>query len=236
MTRYRNFVFDSGRWDGFKFRADDIVISTPPKCGTTWTQMICALLIFQTPTFGQPLDVLSPWVDMLTRDRDTVVGELEAQTHRRFIKSHTPLDGLPFDDRVTYICVSRDPRDVALSWDNHMANMNFLAFITARQNAVGLDDMAEILAQGPPVRPDDPRERFWAWVDDETPLEESLPSLRTTLHHLQTFWERRDDPDIVLLRYEDLQADLEEQMQALARRLRIEVPADGWPELLTVSP
>src|SRR5207253_2714626 len=120
-------------------------------------------------------------------------------------------------------------------WDNHMANMNFLAFITARQNAVGLDDMAEILAQGPPVRPDDPRERFWAWVDDETPLEESLPSLRTTLHHLQTFWERRDDPDIVLLRYEDLQADLEEQMQALARRLRIEVPADGWPELVEAA-
>src|SRR6266550_8278887 len=104
-VRYRTMVFDSGRWDGFEFRPDDIVISTPPKCGTTWTQMICALLIFQTPTFDQPLDVLSPWVDMLTRDRDSVVAELEAQRHRRFIKSHTPLDGLPFDGRATYICV-----------------------------------------------------------------------------------------------------------------------------------
>lgn len=35
------------------------------------------------------------------------------------IKTHTALDGLPWDDRVTYVCVGRDPRDVALSWDNH---------------------------------------------------------------------------------------------------------------------
>ena len=41
--RYRNLVFDSARWEGFTFRGDDIVISTPAKCGTTWTQMICAL-------------------------------------------------------------------------------------------------------------------------------------------------------------------------------------------------
>src|SRR5437588_2663403 len=202
LVRYHNFVFDSARWEGFDFRRDDIVISTPPKCGTTWTQMICALLIFQTTTFDRPLDVLSPWVDMLTRDRDTVVGELEAQRHRRFIKSHTPLDGLPFDERVTYICVSRDPRDVAFSWDNHMANMDFMAFLSARQAAVGLDDVADLLAQGPPVRPEDEAERFWAWVDGDEPAELSMPSLLTTLHHLQTFWDAREEPNVILLRYE----------------------------------
>src|SRR5205823_11359965 len=127
LTRYRSIVSDSARWEGFEFRADDIVISTPPKCGTTWMQMICALLVFQTPELDASIDELSPWLDMLTRDRDETVAHLERQTHRRFIKSHTPLDGLPFDERVTYICVARDPRDVALSWDNHMANMNFLA-------------------------------------------------------------------------------------------------------------
>jgi hypothetical protein len=45
-TRYRSILADSSRWDGFAFRPGDIVISTPPKCGTTWTQMLCALLIF----------------------------------------------------------------------------------------------------------------------------------------------------------------------------------------------
>ena len=81
--------------------------------------MICALLIFQTPTFDRSLDLISPWLDMLTRPLDEVVADLDAQQHRRFIKSHTPLDGLPFDERVTYICVGRDPRDVAISWDHH---------------------------------------------------------------------------------------------------------------------
>ena len=50
-TRYTSIVCDSSRWDGFEFRDGDIIISTPPKCGTTWTQTICALLIFQTTTF-----------------------------------------------------------------------------------------------------------------------------------------------------------------------------------------
>ena len=49
VRRYEGVVFDSSRWDGFALRPGDIVISTPPKCGTTWTQMICALLILQEP-------------------------------------------------------------------------------------------------------------------------------------------------------------------------------------------
>ena len=43
-------------------------------------------------------------------------GALAAQRHRRFIKSHTPLDELPFDAQVSYVCVGRDPRDVGISW------------------------------------------------------------------------------------------------------------------------
>src|SRR5690349_16062238 len=92
---YRTFVRDSTRWDGFPLRADDIVISTPAKCGTTWMQMICALLVFQSAELPAPLSTISPWLDMLTRPRDDVFADLAAQTHRRFIKTHLPLDGLP---------------------------------------------------------------------------------------------------------------------------------------------
>ena len=100
--RYKNFIFDSARWDGWTFRPGDIVISTPPKCGTTWMQRICALLIFQTPDLEKPLTSISPWMDMLTRPLADVRADLAAQRHRRFIKTHTPFDGLPFDERVTY--------------------------------------------------------------------------------------------------------------------------------------
>lgn len=232
--RYRNVVFDSARWEGFAFRADDIVISTPAKCGTTWTQMICALLIFQTVSFDRTLDLISPWLEMLTRNRDEVVDDLEAQPHRRFIKSHTPLDGLPWHDEVTYICVGRDPRDVGLSWDNHMENMDMVAFLGARQEAVGLDDVADMLAQGPPVRADSQIDRFWAWVDDPAPVEETA-SLRSTLYHLSTFWSVRHRPNVVLLRYEDLEADLEGQMRGLSSRLGVTVAEELWQRLVEAA-
>ena len=43
--RYESDDEDSARWIGFPFRAGDIVISTRSKSGTTWMQMICALLV-----------------------------------------------------------------------------------------------------------------------------------------------------------------------------------------------
>jgi hypothetical protein len=66
-TRYRSPEEDSARWAGFPFRNGDIVISTRSKSGTTWMQMICALLIFQTPQLPGQLGDLSPWLDRLTR-------------------------------------------------------------------------------------------------------------------------------------------------------------------------
>src|SRR5258707_8802090 len=97
VRRYEASMYDSSRWDGFELRPGDIVISTPPKSGTTWTQMICALLVFQEPVLRQPLSTVSPWLDMLSRARRDIVADLEGQTHRRFVKTHTPLHGLPID-------------------------------------------------------------------------------------------------------------------------------------------
>jgi hypothetical protein len=132
--RYVSLVSDSARWDDFSFRADDIVISTPPKCGTTWTQTLCAYLILGTE-LDRPLADISPWLDMQINAPAEVMTMLEAQDHRRFIKTHTPLDGLPYDDRVTYICVGRDPRDVAVSWEHHQENFDVVNFINARAAA-----------------------------------------------------------------------------------------------------
>ena len=235
VRRYRSIVADSQRWEGFRFRDDDIVISTPAKCGTTWMQMLCALVIFQTPDLPGRLTELSPWLDMLTAPRDEVVAALDAQEHRRFIKSHTPLDGLPYDERVTYICVGRDPRDVGVSWDNHFENMNLEVFLDARAAAVGLDDLAEVMPDGPPIPPADPRDRFWEWIDDDSPSGGGTPSLKATLEHLSTFWEARDEPNIVLFHYADLQADLEGQLRRLAAALGIQLDESRVADLVDAA-
>src|SRR5437660_8599105 len=102
LRRYRTIVMDSARWWGFEFRPDDIVISTPPKCGTTWTQMLCALLVFDGPEYPPPLDQISPWLAMCNPSLADVRSSLAAPTQPRFIKTHTPLDGLPLPPDVTY--------------------------------------------------------------------------------------------------------------------------------------
>jgi hypothetical protein len=247
LIRYSNPVWDSSRWEGFELRSDDIVISTPPKCGTTWTQMICALLIFQTTTFEQPLSKISPWIDMLTRPRDEVVAELDAQQHRRFIKTHTPLDGLPWSDNVTYIDVGRDPRDVALSMDHHISNMNFDAFFAALASTASVDGgtappvsaptdpSTESLPEARPEAPPSDRERFWMWVDNPNPPTEETSSLLRTLRHHETFWDARDSDNVVMLHYDDLRTDLDRQMRALAVKLDIEVAEDRWSDLVEAA-
>lgn len=224
--RYRTFVADSARWDGFAFRDGDIVIGTPAKCGTTWMQMICALLIFRTPDLPAPLAELSPWLDMQTRPLPDVVRDLDAQTHRRFIKTHTPLDGIPFDPRVTYINVARDPRDAAMSWDNHLANMDLGAFVTTRVGAVGADDLEELgMTEPPPLPPEDPVERFWQWMDGDA-FGDDVSGLEGLVRNVGSFWERRDEPNVHLFHYADLRADLAGQMRRLANILGVDEPDD----------
>jgi aryl sulfotransferase len=65
-----NVVFDSSVWNDFKFRADDIVIATWAKAGTTWTQQIIAQLLFAGEQ-GLPVADMSPWLDLPGSDRDT---------------------------------------------------------------------------------------------------------------------------------------------------------------------
>jgi aryl sulfotransferase len=232
-VRYQNFLTDSGRWEGFDFRPGDIIVSVPAKCGTTWTQTICALLIFQTPDFPATLDELSPWLEMRLRKRAEVFELYERQTNRRFIKSHTPLDGLPVDDRVTYLCVGRDPRDVALSWRGHMENLNLDAVFGALAAAIEPGDSFE----APPVPPtfDDQRDAARHWIDDPWPIEKVAMTLAGTIHHLKTFWAARHRADVVLLHYDDLQVDLEGEMRRLAGRLGIEIPEERWPTLVKAA-
>ena len=231
VRRYEGTVYDSNRWDGFELRPGDIIIASPPKCGTTWMQMICALLILQKPELPLPLDRLSPWIDMVTRARTEVFADLQAQTHRRFIKTHAPLDGLPTDPTVTYICVGRDPRDVGLSIDRHIDNTDSGAFLEARERAAAIDgiELGALLLSAP--RPDSERDRFWQWVGDETPSTQIGSSLRRTVEHLQTFCDAADKLDVVSLHYDDLKADLEGQMRQLATRLGIHVDERLWPRL-----
>ncbi len=225
MAEIKTVVFDSDRWSGFEFRDDDIIISTPAKCGTTWTQMLVALLIFDTTDLPAPVAHLSPWLDMNTRPLADVRAELEGQSHRRFIKSHLPFGSLPYDERVTYVTCGRDPRDVAVSWAHHLANIDFDEFMRQRIASVGMEDLAELGAPEPV--PDDPTEAFWHWIESDSPM----GSLSATVSHLGSFWHHRSEPNVIALHYADLQRDLVGEMVRLAARLGLERSRERLAEL-----
>jgi aryl sulfotransferase len=100
-------VRDSRHWERYTPRAGDVVVATAPKVGTTWTQRIVSLLIFQSPA-PKPIMQVSPWLDCRFQiPIDVMIPMLEAQTHRRAVKSHLPFDALPIYDEVKYIHTGR---------------------------------------------------------------------------------------------------------------------------------
>lgn len=245
-VRYRTDVEDSARWDGFEFRSGDIVISAPSKTGTTWTQMICALLVFGTPDLPVALTSLSPWVDMRVRPVEELYAQLSAQRHRRFVKTHTPLDGVPLDDRATYLALCRDPRDVAVSLMHQGENLrrDVVMSLVQRTDAAEHGPAERFVPTGgqEPVadrRPSAPsapmRDRLRRWIDSEVSPLENLDTLRGFLWQMTAAWERRHEDNVVLVHYGDLTADLEGEMRRLADRLAIEVPEQAWPDLVEAA-
>ena len=122
---YLGPLTDNRRWDRIELRTDDIIVATPPKCGTTWMQTITALLLSGDPNVETELSVKQPWIDIRLREIEEVAERVNGWSHRRSLKSHTPLDGLPFHPQVQYLCVFRHPLDAHLSMRKHVANMPF---------------------------------------------------------------------------------------------------------------
>ena len=214
---------DNDRWNGFRLRAGDIIVTTPPKCGTTWTQM-CCLVLLHGADFREPLSRVSPWIDQTITPVEDVHALLDAQEHRRVIKTHTPLDGLPFDPHVTYIGVGRDPRDVSLSSRDHFGNMD-MARVLETKAAAGL--LAE-RAGSPPPPPGTPLDEVFQWwlsIDE-------LAGLKGLVNHQQSLWDRRHEPNVLLLHYADMKRDVEGEMRRLAAALDIDVPEEQWPALV----
>ena len=212
---YRNVGVDNLRWQSFVPRAGDIFVCTPPKCGTTWMQAIVAALLFPEGAPG-PVMRIAPWLDARFEPIDDVVARLEAQSHRRSIKTHTPADGIPWYPSVSYVVVGRHGLDAFMSLLNHMRNMRPEVFMrlgaSAAQDGIALGD-----GRRAPV--EDVHEFFSWWL--ENPL---------WFEHVASFWSHVAEPNVLFVHYNDMQADLDGQMRRVASFLDISVREDQWAE------
>jgi len=212
-----NHHMDSTIWDRFAFRDDDVIVATYAKSGTTWTQHIIGQLVFQ----GDPnvrIAELSPWLDLRIMPPDTM-DKLQAQQHRRIIKTHLPLDALTFSPKAKYVYIGRDGRDVVWSLYNHHASANQLWYDL-------LNDTPGRV--GPPIERPDPdiRRYFQTW------LEEDGHPFWAFWENIATWWAARDLPNVRLIHFNDLKRDLDGEMRKLADFLECDVPEDRWPEVV----
>lgn len=210
--------FDSTIWNDFEFRDDDIIISTYAKSGTTWMQQIISQLIFN----GEPdLSVaeMSPWLDLRVPPREVKMPPLKAQTHRRFIKTHLPVDALVFSPKAKYIYIGRDGRDVLWSIYNHHANAN-ATWYEALNDTPG--------RVGPAIEP--PCESIVQYFE-EWLAQDGYP-FWPFWENIRSWWAIRDLPNVHMVHFADLKADMPGEIRRIAAFLDIEINEDVWPNIL----
>lgn len=197
---YRTAVFDNSRWAIYRPRPGDVVVIAAPKCGTTWTVKLAAMLMHGSPRLPRPLSRMARWLDLRALPLDQLVRELEAAPGPRLIKTHTPADGVPWFEEVRYVVCGRDPRDAFLSMLDHVRNSR-----GSRESGV---------AEGARL---DPNELFprWAtqgafpWMYDGAPFQ-------SVIWFTESWWRHRGLSNLYFTHYRDLSLDLPGELDRLA--------------------
>jgi len=214
----QNHHMDSRVWNDFAFRPDDIIVSTYGKSGTTWVQQIVSQLIFKGDPSAMPA-FSSPWVDLRILPKDDLSAMLAAQKHRRLLKTHLPLDALVWNPDVKYIFVARDGRDMIWSTHHHftIATPLFWQLVNDTPGRVGPPYQ-------PPASPN-PRGMLIDLVEDDS--RGSLPW--PFWSHTRQWWEARDQPNLLLVHFNDLKKDMEGEMRRVAEFLDMpELSEQEW--------
>jgi aryl sulfotransferase len=210
--------FESTVWNDFKFRDDDIIIGTYGKSGTTWIQQIISQLIFNGKE-GLQVAEMSPWLDLRVPPAHVKLEGLEAQTHRRFIKTHLPVDALVYSPKVQYLYIARDGRDVLWSMYNHHSTANEKWY-------AALNDTPGLV--GPPIgKPNDSiKEYYHEWLDQDGfpwwPFWENISS----------WWNIRHLPNLMLMNFASLKKDMAGEIRKTANFLDIEIDEAQWDTTL----
>jgi aryl sulfotransferase len=213
-----NHHFDSTIWNDINFRDDDIVIATYAKSGTTWVQQIVAQLIFNGQE-GIEVAEMSPWVDLRVPPKEVQLEVLESQTHRRFMKTHLPIDALVFSQKAKYIYIGRDGRDVLWSFYNHHSTAN--------------KDWYDVLNEtpgrvGPAMQPPNPSiiEYYHDWLNkDGYPIWPFWENIRS-------WWETRNLPNVLLVHFENLKKDMPGEIRRIAEFIDTPIDESNWESIL----
>jgi aryl sulfotransferase len=212
-----NHVMDSTRWNGFAFRNDDIVIGTWSKSGTTLTQQIVTELVFQGAGDAFGLEI-SPWLDFRGVPAGEFLAMLEAQRHRRLIKTHLPVDALVFSPKAKYLYIGRDARDVFWSWHHHHSIFTDAAYKM-------MNPPERTWPEFPRANPDI-RQAYHDWLDKD-----GYPTF-PFWSHVQSWWDIRHLPNVKLVHFNNLLHDLPGAIRDVADFLDVTIDETMFPAIV----
>ncbi len=155
------------------------------------------------------LGEVSPWVDFrpFPVSKEELHPWLDSFEHRRFLKSHLPLDGLPYFEQVKYIIVARDPRDVFMSLLNHYSNYTDAAY--EEFNTPGFEPQPKYDGDARGFFRNWMTRGWFAWEEEGYPF-------WSNMHHTKTYWPWRHLPNFLFLHYADMRADLPKALRKIS--------------------
>lgn len=176
----------------YEAQADDLFISTYPKCGTTWAQLIVTRILNNgnlPEEFMQiGVDGVSPFLEMC--GKQAVIDKKKRHGMHAFaIKLHLPFELSPKHPTAKYIVVMRNAKDTCVSSYHHQKMYQIY----------GIGDM-------------DFHSFFKFWIAGET---EAGDYFDFNL----SWWNHRKDPNVLILMYEEMKTDASANIVRIAEFL-----------------
>ncbi|KAL9974587.1 hypothetical protein ACROYT_G011640 [Oculina patagonica] len=184
----------------FQTRPDDVFVVTYPKSGTTWVQEIVWQIFNEGQVKSSHFMERVPFLEAAT-STDFPPPDYKTLPSPRIIKTHLPYHTTPKsateDTKCKYIYIARNPKDVAVS---------FFKFVTSLKSfGNGFNGpwefYAKLFIEG------NVNSNFWN-------------------DHVLGWWKHKDDPNVLFLKYEDLQKDLLSHVRMIANFLNKPVSDD----------
>jgi hypothetical protein len=203
------------------WRDGDIVVSVPPKSGTTWTMNIVHQLREGGDESLSDVYVEVPWIELLPSPgtaRETIVARLDAMPadRRRAFKTHSAPGALPYHvpgngPEVQYVVVARHPDEVLASMYPFIRSHSAAWFSAWGMNKEeflppSFDDYFEGLGKG--------------IVAD------------SVFGFLASWWPLRYAPNVLFMHFSDMKRDHDGSVRRIAEFLGFSPDESDWPTIL----
>ncbi len=193
----------------FKVRPSDVLITTPPKAGTTWMQQI----LYQLRSGGDgefsSIDEVVPWLE-ISRSGKTwqqVLLQFEKLSDPRIFKTHCTAEQTPGIGTASIILTSRDPRDCCVSFYFHIMNMT-----------------DEARARTGMATPESFDQHVEQWLE-----------YAAWYRNVKSWWPYCDHDKVLWLRYQDMKNDISLSVDKITGFLQWEISAEHKARVIEYS-